>query len=363
MRKRHRFFRVLFGLVLIFVTAGVDLAGAEDGGLDFGVAGVYESTLEAQKVVVLSTEVEGIVKSANNIPQDFVKQGDVLIQLEDELVALRIEGIRAEIELNTALDEARISCDYAADNLKVVEELYNSEASDGSRAASPLQLKMAKREYEIALLRTKQAQSELKLLDVNLRQNEAMLRRHAICAPMDGVVVPFASLVKYRMENIKAVEVGEAVRPGQSVLAMMKVDYLRAPISLPVELMDAVQLGQDALVFVAVAGDDGIKGRVVYKSPWVEPVQVFYAVVEFANPVVGTVQSGKDGQVRKDGHGGYPYLVRPGMNATVQLLAGADSVADVAGAGRMAVAGVGESAVDEVVVIEEVEELEEQESN
>ena len=275
---------------------------------------IWNSFLQAQKVAILSSQVDGEIVRLNREPQDYVEKGTVLIQLDDELVRLRIESIDTQIKLATGPDEARIRFEYSQDNWEITRKLYEEVIGD-SRVASDREWKLAQQEKDLAELGVKKAEREFKLLQLELRQNDLLLRKHAISAPMSGVIVPFSSVKKF--EDLKQVEVGEVVRAGQTLLALMKVDRLRAFEPLPASQLQAVQLGQDALVYVQGVGEEGIPAKVVYKSPTVESTGQFHVEVEFENPLMPDAD--------KLPTNVYPYQFRPGMQARVQLLDQIDS--------------------------------------
>ena len=283
--------------------------GAAGAGAGYDTSVSHYWFLRAEKVAVLSSAVDGLVVEVAREPQDFVSQGDRLVQLDAELIRLERDKTKAQIDLNTRHEEARINLAYFTANLKVIQDLYDTLVHE-VRVGSPKELQEAKQRKELAGLEQRKAELELRQLQLTLAQLEKRLELHAIRAPMDGVIVPFSSVASLEQRNLKEVAVGEVVAPGQPLMALIKVDRLRVSYPLGVEMLEAVALGDEALVYVEGADDTGIPGQVVYKSPTLDSTGQFYVEVEFTNPEVPF--EGK-------GRGYYRYRFRPGMRAQVVL--------------------------------------------
>lgn len=309
MKKRYLLFFGLVSAWLIFFIGHKQLITAQAITRPVSIAeGKYDYFLEPQKVVVLSAEVDGVVAQVNYEPQEFVSQGEVIVQLDADLVEIEIERLRQQIKLNTSKEEAQIILEFSKKNYEIIEELYNKKVGE-VRVGSPKELFDARQRYEIAKLGDRKAQLEVAELQLNLRRSIKLLEKHTIRTPWDGVIVPFSSVKKVpAVENAKKVEVAETVRAGAPVQAMMKVDRLRIPLSLPVEQLDAVHLGQKATVQIE-GSSETLPAEVVFISPTVESTRQFNVKVEFANPPV---------EAQSMPRSFYRYKYRPGMRARVQ---------------------------------------------
>jgi len=304
--------RVLFqgvALLLFWLPGSVAVSAQTDASEWDEAEETRPHFLDPQKVAVLGVEVDGLVAQIHCQPQYFVRKGDVLLQLDDSLVKLKVESIQTEIELNTDANEALVSLAYAKDNLDIVEQLYEQNIA-GARVGSPKEMKEAQQRQELALLALQKARMYQKLRQINLRQNQALRAKHQVRAPMDGVIVPLSAVRGYE-ELLKKVAVGEMVRAGEPVMALMKVDYLKVSrIMMDVSQLHSVRLGQRALVYVQGAPDVAFPGTVVFKSPTLTPHGQFDIEVEFANPVVPGILA----------PGAYRYRFRPNMKARIELL-------------------------------------------
>ncbi len=306
--------KMKLGVLLTVLVFAWGLSGAMSVGQglsgDVGMSKSY-NFVRAQKVVVLRVDQPGVIKEMPFGPQEFVKHGDVLVQLDSDLAELEVEKLKAQQELSTLLKKAKIRQEYSADNLKIVTALYDKIIS-GDRVGSLKEKREAEQTFELSMLESLDAQLEIRMLEINLAQWRKRLEQHTIMAPWDGVVVQFSSIKNVPdIVSVKQSEPGEAVRVGQAVVAMMKVDRLRVPWSISVTYLDKVKPGQAARVYVPSNSTEPIAAEVVYVSPTVETTGKFNFEVEFANP-----QKQSEG----DSSDVCRYRYRPGMNARVELV-------------------------------------------
>ncbi|MCK4627479.1 MAG: efflux RND transporter periplasmic adaptor subunit [Sedimentisphaerales bacterium] len=282
--------------------------------LQFG--GENYSSLDAQRVVVLSMAVDGIISRLAHEPQEYVKKGDLLVQLDSNRIELEVENFMKQLELNRTVDfpQVRIRFKYACDNLGIVEELYNTQIGD-ARAASEKERKEAVQSRDIAELELERIRMQGQMLELKLRQNQELLARHTLRAPMDGVVVPFSSVKNLEARNLKQLQVGETVQPYTPAIAMMKVDRMKVKHTLPTSRLADVKLGQTVDVYVDREDSKPVPARIVYIGPTISySTQQFKIKVELENPSLENPQQLPTGA--------YPYSFRPGMRAWVKLTPG-----------------------------------------
>ena len=296
--------------ILVFVLCSAMPLPAQNE-LPFG--GENYSSLDAQRVVVLSMAVDGIISRLAHEPQDFVKKGDLLVKLDSNRMELEVKSFRAQLGLNHTVDlpQARIRFKYACDNLEIVEELYNTRIGD-ARAASEKERKEAVQSKDIAELELERIRMQAQVLELKLRQNQELLAWHTLRAPMDGVIVPFSSVNNLKARDPKQLQVGEMLQAYAPAIAMMKVDRLRVKRTLPLERLADVRLGR--MVDVCVNREDSkpVPAVIMYISPTIYyAAQKFDIKVELANPRL------KDH--KRLPPGAYPYRFRPGMQAWVKL--------------------------------------------
>tara|TARA_R110000850_G_scaffold123220_4_gene241204 strand:- start:304 stop:1401 length:1098 start_codon:yes stop_codon:yes gene_type:complete len=181
-------------------------------------------TLTAKRAALLSTSVSGLVTALNVDLGDRMEQGDVLLELDSELNRLALEGARA------AAAEAEATL---ADARRRLEEASTLAARQSIAAT---QVRGLESEVEVA-------RSSLAGARAEARRQSALLARHSLKAPFDGVI------------SQKQTEVGEWVTPGTSVLELVSLEDLRADLSVPQEYFPRVS--KDDRLEVRLGGDSG----------------------------------------------------------------------------------------------------------
>ena len=271
--------------------------------------------VQAQEVVVMPAEVPGLIVRMPFVPQDFVKEGEVLVQLDPNLIALEIDSIRSQIALSTKEEAAAVRLQYAKDNYEIIKKLYETpiDLDEKIRVGTKKELKEAEQQKELMELGVRDARLEMKLMQIKLKQMRKRLSQMSIRAPWDGVIVPFFSVKNVpQMERSKPPAVGEMVTTGQVVIAMMKVDVLKVQSEVEVERLDSLYLGKPAKVYIPYGSKEAIPAKVVFISPTVDSTGVVPFEVEFANPAAPV--SGV-----RPGRGFYRYRFHPGMKARVEV--------------------------------------------
>jgi len=174
-------------------------------------------TVAAVRVASLSTEVDGLVSSVAVEVGDRVKQGDTLLQLDSAIEALNLESSRAEtLRIRAQLDDAKR-------RLKDAQRL----SKQNNISLNELRLLQAEVESESAALKRQQADE---------RRQQAVLQRHTLKAPFDGVI------------SERMTETGEWVEPGSAVLTLVAVDDLRLEFRVPQDYFPRINDQSEILV-------------------------------------------------------------------------------------------------------------------
>ncbi len=267
--------------------------------------------LRPQKVVVLSAEVSGVITKMPFEFQDFVREGDLLVQLDSSLVEIEIKKIQVQIEMDTGIEEADIRLQYQKEYLDQVKKLAQKKIS-GTSVSAPKELNEAQQAHDLALLGDTKARLVLEGLKYDLQRNMILLQKHAIRAPWDGVLAKFSSIKDViNLDQNRQVGVGEMVQAVvQPVMALIKVDYLRFIERLSVRELPNVQLGQKARLFVE-GYNEPVEAQVVFISPIMNTTDTFSIELEFANPLLNVEDKPK---------GTYQYRFRPGLGARMELI-------------------------------------------
>lgn len=159
-------------------------------------------SLTSPRSAELSPEVEGRVARLDVEAGDRVEAGETLVVLDDALASLELEQARA------ALREARAELEDAERRLGEVRRLAERQSVAETRVRD--------REAEV-----RRDRAVLERREAEAGYRAALLRRHRLKAPFDGVI------------HRRLAELGEWVQPGTSVLDLVATDWLRLDLEVP----------------------------------------------------------------------------------------------------------------------------------
>lgn len=160
-------------------------------------------TLTSPQTAQLSPEVEGRVAAIEVDAGQRVIAGDTLLTLDDELARLELAQARAaEREAIADLEDAR----------RRLSEVRDLAKQKGIVAETDVRARMAEVERDSAVVERRKAE---------LAHKEALLRRHKLTAPFDGVIAQ------------RSCDLGEWVGPNAHVMELVAVDALRLDVQVP----------------------------------------------------------------------------------------------------------------------------------
>lgn len=197
-------------------------------------------TVTSPQSAVLSPSVAGLVQAMNVDAGDRVRAGDVIVTLDRELEELALERARAEAA------QALAAHDDALRRLDEAERVGPTQAIAAS---------------EIKSLRTQAARTEAALMaaQVAVRQQEAIVRRHAVRAPFDGVV------------SRRIAAVGEWVSPGNGLVELVATDRLRFDFRVPQRHFAQLNENTRVTITLDAAPDRVVPGRIQAIVPVKDP--------------------------------------------------------------------------------------------
>jgi membrane fusion protein, multidrug efflux system len=197
-------------------------------------------TVTSPQNASLSPSVGGLVAAMKVDAGDRVAAGDVLVELDDELASLELLRREAEREqARAALADARRRLDEA-------ERVASASA-------------IAETEIKSRRALVEQSSAALASAEAAARQQQAVLARHEVRSPFEGVIVE------------RLAEVGEWVNPGDPLVELVATEQLRFDFRVPQEYYDeididtAVELRSDAVP--GFSADGRILAIVPVKDP------------------------------------------------------------------------------------------------
>ena len=192
----------------------------------------FDAELDWARQAELGTPVRGVVQQVLAKPGQRVKQGEVLLQLDQRGFKSQVNGLKAQLEhLKAELAEARREQDRAL-------ELYDRTV------LSDHELQVAKNNYVAAKAKYHKGQTDL-------TQAELDLEFSSVRAPFDAMVIT------------RQAEVGQVVVPDlKPVVLFVVVDenHMHAKARLTSKQLTKVTIDQEAVVKI---DNDSFYGRVI----------------------------------------------------------------------------------------------------
>lgn len=251
---------------------------------------ISSGTIEAVNIT-LSSKTMGTVNKIHFKEGDRVKKGDILIEINHDLLDIQLRQSEAGIELAYAqlkllksgariedikqteelLKQARINFELAKTDKQRAEQMYKEDA------ATKKQLDDAIARYELASAQYTQAKE-------NLAKVKSIIRPEEIEQAQANLkkAIAMADLLKQNIEDCKIVsptngivtkkfiEEGETAVIGGSLLRISNLDIVNLVIYIPEEQIPKIQLGQEAEIKIDAYKDKSYTGKVIYISPEAE---------------------------------------------------------------------------------------------
>ncbi len=303
-----RLFKIGLAAVLIVLSG----CGKEQESDFIKASGTIESVN-----VTISSKTAGEVKLINFNEGDRVKKGDLLVEIDHELMDIQLRQAEAGVDLANAqlkllksgarredvkqseelVKQAKINLDLAKLDRDRAEELYKQDAGtrklyDDSKARYDLTVAQYNSAKEnLHKVKTIIRPEEIESAQANLKKAISavdMLRKNIedcrVLAPSDGFV------------SKKFIEVGENVSPGASLLRISNLETVNLVIYIPETDLSKVKLGQSAEITIDAFKDKTYTGKIIFISPEAEftpkniqtPEErtklVFAVKIEIANP-------------------------------------------------------------------------------
>lgn len=182
-------------------------------------------SLRANEAVVLKPEVSGRVTRIGFTEGSAVKAGQVLVQLDDELVRADLAQARANLSL--AQSEFKRASELVAGNL------------------------VSKTDFE-------RKRTELDVAKAAVQRAEAQLAKTRIVAPFSGV------------SGLRQFSPGDMVQPGQSLVSVVSTQPMKVDVRVPETWVSRVRAGQPVTVTSEAVPGQLFKGQVMALEPQVE---------------------------------------------------------------------------------------------
>ncbi|HEY3250892.1 MAG TPA: efflux RND transporter periplasmic adaptor subunit [Ignavibacteria bacterium] len=247
-------------------------------------------TIESVNVTV-SSKVAGQIKKLNFKEGDRVKTGDLLVELDHDMLDIQLRQAEAGVDLAYAqlkllrsgarkedvrqteelVKQAKTNLDLAKQDRDRAIQLYNENAT-------------TKQLYDAAVARYDVALAQYNSARENLQKVKSIIRPEEIESAQANLkrAISSVDLIKESIEESKIyspvdgfvskkfVEVGENISPATSLLRISNLETVDLVIYIPETELGKVKLGQDAEVKIDAFKDKVYTGKIIFISPEAE---------------------------------------------------------------------------------------------
>ena len=247
-------------------------------------------TIESVDVTV-SSKLSGQIKKINIKEGDKVKTGDLLLELDHDLLDIQLRQAEARVEqanaqLNLLLSGARKEdIEMAEQSLKQAKINLDLAKQDKDRFTSLYDTRtITKKQYEDASAKYDLALTQYNTAKENLSKIKSIVRPEEIESAKANIksLIANADLLKKNIENCKVyapvdgfvskkfVEAGEIVSPQSSLMKISDLQTVDLVIYINEVELGKVKLGQNADIKIDTYKDKVYKGEIIYISPEAE---------------------------------------------------------------------------------------------
>jgi membrane fusion protein, multidrug efflux system len=258
---------------LVLPTIAFTLVFANPGFAQLAVTGIVRPVEE----VIIKSELGGLVQKIAVKEGDRVKEGALLVELQNQRQKIAVELSKAGLEkAKAAVDETQVllsNAEREAARIQIAASaLPRKELEDITDQVARLKANLAAQKAELA-----RVEQDVKLRDRELRDTE-------ILAPFSGTVTEIF------------INRGESLRPiDTQILELVDMDRLYAELRLPSNYVKSVQLNQ--------------KVKVQVEGEWLGKIGQLEGEITYINPTIDAASRTFKVKVGIPGRG----LVRPGM--------------------------------------------------
>jgi RND family efflux transporter MFP subunit len=218
---------------------------------DWAGSGITEPYRDA----TVSTTVVGAVSSIDVAEGQFVRRGQTLIELDNELEKLEVERRKLVMESKVELESAQAQLELLEKDLATTRELYQN-----TRSISEEDLMKKEMDYKLAEAEVNRLKITEQREEIEYEIAQAQLANRLVTAPFDGIVVRLF------------VEEGENCSPQQPLVRIADTRRVRLVVHMDSGLSRTLERGMAVRVRVDEMDNPVTRrGNVEFISPVVDP--------------------------------------------------------------------------------------------
>lgn len=171
----------------------------------------------ALRSIAITSEVTGLVETVNVAPGKRLKQGDILLEIENDTQSIALERARSQYPV-----------------AKANAERYRALAAENAGSA----------------LEAEQAVNQLQTLEAELRSAEFAVSQRSVAAPFNGIA------------GITTIEPGDYIRAGDVITTLDDTTSIVVEFAVPQESAAHIELGQQVSARLTSDAERAHYGRV-----------------------------------------------------------------------------------------------------
>lgn len=326
--KSKKWILILVGVVILLVVVAI-MKGGNNRALSVSTTKVVKRTItetvaasgkiQPETEVVISSDVSGEIIEMPVKEGDRVKQGDLLVKIDPDLVESALN--RAEAALNTSkanlmgakarLAQSNSQFENAKASFQRNEKLYKDQV------ISQAEFDQAKANFEVAESDVKAAEESVQAAKYNVRSAEATLSeakenlgRTSIFSPMNGTIT---KLNKEKGERV----VGTAQMAGTEIMTVADLAVMEVAVEVNENDIVRVNIGDTADIEVDAYLDEKFKGVVTEIANSANVTGASADQVTNFDVKIRMVRNSYEELIQGKSESYSPF--RPGMSATVDI--------------------------------------------
>jgi RND family efflux transporter MFP subunit len=257
------------------------------------------------RMVTIKSEVSGIVKNLNVEEGQHVKEGDLLVELDDREIRLELERAQAdrlsklsELLLEKRFEGAEMALEQsemekiqkAKQEYERVQELYKKGL------ISENEYENAYKQYELALIESGDKKDEIRSASKGLTQAEIAVKTAKMKLEKTEIKAPFSGIIT----DIQ-VSPQEHIANGRDLFILVNISRIQVHATVLESEIGKMRKGREVILRFSAYPDKVFEGRVKSISPVVNPEdKTCKVIIDVANP---------------------KEEIKPGMHAEVEIAA------------------------------------------
>lgn len=253
------------------------------------------------KKIIMKTDIAGVVKKLKVEESQHVKQGELLVELDDKEYRLELE--RAEASRLKVLSELLVEKRFAESEeepLHSDRQKVQKEKEDFEKARELYQKGLISRkdfektsyQYELALIESGEKKEEILAASKGLTQAEIEVKRAQINLEKTKIRAPISGIIT----NIK-ISSQEHLTGGRELFTLVNISQIQVQTKVLESEIGRMKVGREVEIRFSAYPEKVFKGKVKAISPVIDPEdKTCKVIVEVANPE-GEIKPGMHAEV------------------------------------------------------------------